>query len=66
VYEKNGDRYFIVDTHLHYWDASLDNWVKGQEEFAKGWIECFHAYMSLGRQRRTGRWRSSRSTPKTT
>jgi uncharacterized protein len=48
VYEKNGDRYFIVDTHLHYWDASPDNWVKGQEEFAKGWIECFHAYMSLG------------------
>jgi len=48
VYEKNGERYFVVDSHLHYWDASPDNWVKGQEEFAKGWIECFHAYMSLG------------------
>ena len=24
------------------------NWVKGQEEYAKGWIECFHAYQGLG------------------
>ena len=24
------------------------NWVKGQEQYAKGWIECFHAYMGLG------------------
>jgi hypothetical protein len=48
VYEKNGARYFVVDSHLHYWDASPDNWVKGQEAYAKGWIECFHAYMSLG------------------
>ena len=24
------------------------NWVKGAEEYAKGWIECFHAYQSLG------------------
>jgi uncharacterized protein len=48
VYEKNGDRYFVVDSHMHYWDASPENWVKGQEKFAKGWIECFHAYMSLG------------------
>jgi predicted TIM-barrel fold metal-dependent hydrolase len=48
VYEKNGERYFVVDSHLHYWDASPDNWIKGQEQFAKGWIECFHAYMSLG------------------
>ena len=24
------------------------NWVSGHEQFAKGWIECFHAYMGLG------------------
>ena len=23
------------------------NWVSGQEEYAKGWIECFYAYMGL-------------------
>ena len=48
MYEKNGEKYFIVDGHLHMWDASPENWVKGQEQYAKGWIECFHAYMGLG------------------
>ncbi len=48
MYEKDGEKYFIVDSHMHYWDASPANWVKGQEEYAKGWIDCFHAYMSLG------------------
>jgi predicted TIM-barrel fold metal-dependent hydrolase len=48
MYEKNGKKYFIVDGHIHFWDASPANWVKGQDEYAKGWIECFHAYMGLG------------------
>src|SRR5207302_984113 len=48
VYEKDGEKYFIVDGHTHFWDASPTNWVPGQEEFAKGWIECFHAYQGLG------------------
>ena len=30
------------------WEAGPDNWVKGQEQYAKGWIECFHAYQHLG------------------
>jgi uncharacterized protein len=48
VYEKDGEKYFVVDAHLHYWDASPANWVPGHEQYAKGWIECFHAYMGLG------------------
>jgi hypothetical protein len=48
MYEKNGKKYFIFDSHLHFWDASPANWVKGHEEYAKGWIECFHAYQGLG------------------
>ena len=48
MYEKNGEKYFVVDSHMHYWDASPQNWVAGQENYAKGWIECFHAYQSLG------------------
>jgi predicted TIM-barrel fold metal-dependent hydrolase len=48
MYEKDGEKYFVFDSHLHFWDASPENWVKGQEEYAKGWIECFHAYMGLG------------------
>jgi predicted TIM-barrel fold metal-dependent hydrolase len=48
LYKKNGEQYYIVDSHLHFWDASPANWVKGQEQYAKGWIECFHAYQGLG------------------
>jgi uncharacterized protein len=47
MYEKNGEKYFVVDSHLHFWDASPANWRPGAEEYAKGWIECFHAYMGL-------------------
>src|SRR5918992_6169739 len=48
MYEKDGEKYFVVDTHLHYWDASPENWVDGQEEYAKGWIDCFYGYHKLG------------------
>jgi predicted TIM-barrel fold metal-dependent hydrolase len=48
MYEKDGKKYFIFDSHLHFWDASPANWVKGAEQYAKGWIECFHAYQGLG------------------
>src|SRR4051794_36388223 len=48
MYERDGEKYFVVDGHLHFWDASPENWVKGQEQYAKGWIECFHAYQGLG------------------
>jgi len=47
MYATGADRYFIVDGHSHFWDASPENWVKGEEQYAKGWIECFHAYQSL-------------------
>jgi uncharacterized protein len=48
VYEKDGEKYFIVDSHMHFWDAAPQNWVPGHEQYAKGWIECFHAYQGLG------------------
>jgi uncharacterized protein len=48
MYEKDGEKYFVLDGHLHFWDASPANWRPGHEEYAKGWIECFHAYMGLG------------------
>jgi len=48
MYEKDGEKYFIVDSHMHYWNAAPDNWLQGAEQYAKGWIECFHAYQSLG------------------
>src|SRR5580698_8139875 len=33
---------------MHYWNAAPDNWVPGAEQYAEGWIECFHAYQALG------------------
>jgi hypothetical protein len=48
MYEKAGEKYFVLDTHTHFWDASPANWRPGAEQYAKGWIECFHAYQSLG------------------
>ena len=47
MYEKNGEKYFVVDSHMHYWNAAPDNWVRGAEQYAKGWIECFHGYHGL-------------------
>lgn len=48
MFEHDGSEYFIVDSHLHFWDASPENWVKGQEKYAEGWIDCFQAYAHLG------------------
>ena len=48
MYEKDGEKYFVVDTHMHYWNAAPDNWVEGAEQYAKGWIECFYGYHGLG------------------
>src|ERR671918_893605 len=48
MHTYKGDKFFVVDGHVHFWDASPANWVSGQEQYAKGWIECFHAYMGLG------------------
>ncbi|HWK24977.1 MAG TPA: amidohydrolase family protein [Solirubrobacter sp.] len=48
MFVKDGKKYFILDSHLHFWDASPANWRPGAEEYAKGWIECFHAYQGLG------------------
>jgi uncharacterized protein len=48
VYEKDGEKYFIVDSHMHFWDASPQNWVPGRENLAKGWIDCFYGYHQLG------------------
>ena len=48
MYEKDGEKYFIVDSHSHFWDASRENWKPGAEEYAKGWIDCFYGYHQLG------------------
>ena len=46
-YEKDGEKYYVVDAHCHFWDASRENWKPGREEYAKGWIDCFYGYHQL-------------------
>ncbi len=48
MYEKDGEKYFVVDGHMHFWDASRENWRPGREQYAKGWIDCFYGYHQLG------------------
>jgi uncharacterized protein len=48
MYTKDGESYFVVDSHCHFWDASRENWREGREEYAKGWIDCFYGYHQLG------------------
>lgn len=41
MYSKDGENYFVVDGHIHYWDASDENCKnKHGHEF----IECFYDY----------------------
>jgi uncharacterized protein len=41
MYEKDGASYFIVDGHVHFWDASPENQAN---EFGTGFINCFYDY----------------------
>jgi uncharacterized protein len=41
MYERDGEKYFVVDGHMHFWDASPENW---RNKYAEGWIKCFYDY----------------------
>ncbi len=41
MYKHNGHEVFVVDGHMHLWDASPENW---RNEHGKNWIDCFFAY----------------------
>lgn len=41
MYTKDGESYFIVDSHVHAWDGSLANQAN---RYGKGFIECFYDY----------------------
>jgi predicted TIM-barrel fold metal-dependent hydrolase len=43
MYEKDGEKYFVVDGHMHFWDASPAN---TKNKYGDGWIECFYGYHS--------------------
>jgi uncharacterized protein len=43
LYEKDGEKYFVVDGHVHYWDASPEN---QKNIHGKQFIDCFYGYHS--------------------
>jgi predicted TIM-barrel fold metal-dependent hydrolase len=40
MYEKDGERYFVVDGHTHFWDARPEN----RNKWGEGFIACFYDY----------------------
>jgi predicted TIM-barrel fold metal-dependent hydrolase len=43
LYEKDGEKYFVVDGHIHLWDASPEN---QKNIHGKQFIDCFYGYHS--------------------
>jgi uncharacterized protein len=42
MYRHNGESIYVVDGHVHFWDASPANYLN--EKYADGWIKCFYDY----------------------
>lgn len=42
MYEHDGDRYYVVDGHIHHWKAGPDN----RNRYGEGFIRCFYDYHS--------------------
>jgi hypothetical protein len=40
MYEKDGEQYFVVDAHTHFWNASPEN----RNRLGEGFIACFYDY----------------------
>ena len=38
---NDGQDIFVIDGHMHLWDASPDNW---RNRYGEGWIRCFYDY----------------------
>jgi uncharacterized protein len=40
MFEKDGRKYYVVDSHVHYWDARPEN----RNKYGEGFIACFYDY----------------------
>src|SRR5262252_6509880 len=43
MYSKDGQSYYIVDGHTHFWDGSPANQIN---RYGEGFIKCFYDYHS--------------------
>ena len=40
MYQLDNDQFFVVDTHIHFWDAGPEN----RNKYGAGFINCFYDY----------------------
>jgi predicted TIM-barrel fold metal-dependent hydrolase len=40
MFEKDGRKYYVVDSHVHFWDARPEN----RNKYGEGFIACFYDY----------------------
>ena len=43
MYNHDGQNLFVIDGHMHFWDANPENW---KNKYGQSWIKCFHAFHS--------------------
>ncbi len=43
MYFENGHTFFVVDGHVHLWDARPEN---HRNEYGEGFSRCFHDYQT--------------------
>src|ERR1700746_2886977 len=43
MYKHDGHNIFVIDGHMHFWDANPENW---KNKYGESWIKCFHAFHS--------------------
>jgi hypothetical protein len=43
MYHHDGHDLFVIDGHMHFWDANPENW---KNKYGESWIKCFYAYHS--------------------
>ncbi len=43
MYTHNGQDLFVIDGHMHFWDARPENW---KNQYGESWIQCFYGYHS--------------------
>ena len=43
MYKENGQEIFVIDGHMHFWDASPEN---HRNNYGEAWIKCFYDYHS--------------------
>ena len=43
MYTHQGQDIFVIDGHMHLWDARPANW---RNKYGEEWIKCFYAFHS--------------------